>query len=104
MYFLREEIESVEYFTPLPVERIVTGIWTGLFAHVEFDVSKRIYINVNTCFISGKVENEYLHINDPNLLEEERKRGGTGFGFSYLEHILRIGIGYRFGGMYKEVE
>jgi len=47
LFYLREDIDSRE-FNPRPVLNNVGGIWVGPFAHLEFDITDRIYFDLNT--------------------------------------------------------
>lgn len=104
LYNLREEIDSEDYlFTTFPTERTVTGIWIGFFTHLEYNLSPRFYLNANTSIATVKAEQEHLKIDDPNLSEDLREGNLYELGTIY-EPILRLGVGYRFGGFKKEGE
>jgi hypothetical protein len=103
VFYLQENIESLEY-GPYPVENYSAGIWQGIFAHLEYDLNSRIYINANTCILSGSISLDGTYVDDPAKSEKQRKTGGFDFTVYNNEHILRVGVGFRLGYMGKEGE
>jgi hypothetical protein len=103
LYYLQEDIESLEY-SIFPVENYSTGIWQGIFAHLEYDLNPRIYINANTCVLSGSISLDRKYVDDPARSEKQRWTGGFDFSVYNNEHILRVGVGFRLGYMGKEGE
>jgi hypothetical protein len=103
LFYLQENIESLEY-NIYPVENQKGGIWQGFFAHLEYDLNPRIYINANTCVLSGNFSLDRIYLDDPALSEEQKWTSDFDIDIYNKEFILRMGIGFRLGYMGKEGE
>jgi hypothetical protein len=97
LFYLREDIQSAEY-NMFPVINSKTGVWVGAFAHLEFDITSRIYIDINTSPISMALSYNQAEVQDPALTVKQQ----TSDEFSvdaFGDRILRVGIGFRLGYM-----
>ena len=93
-YYLHESLEPLQP-DDFPSERNYSGLDLSFFVHLEYHLSEKVYIDINTSFASVSVGiNTYYQYN-PAYPVSQRKY--THFDFDgFNKRLMRIGVGYKF--------
>lgn len=79
-----------------PIRRSAGGIAIGPFAHFEYDLTKNIFVDINSNLLAFNLGFDRQRIENPLLTDRQQTTGGFDFD-ALAEHLLRVGIGFRFG-------
>jgi len=94
LQYLAEDIDSEQY-VDFPTTNYSGGIGLSFFAGIEYKVSDKINIHLDTQFFSFNFSFLSSYRDDPALTERQKEQ--TGFDFdTFGERVLKIGIGYSF--------
>jgi len=94
IYFFNENREPVTAAS-FPIQRNNGGIAIGPFAHFEYDLTNSIFIDINSNLHAFNFGLDRQIVENPLLTERQQRTGGFDFDV-WSDHLLRIGIGFRF--------
>lgn len=77
-------------------ENISGGIGLSVFGGIEYSLSNRLNIHIDTNLLGMSFSTKYSNIENPVLTERQQRQGGFDFEL-FGERILKIGIGYNIG-------
>ena len=93
-YYLHESLEPLQ-LNDFPVEKNKGGLDFTAFIHLEYHLSKSVYLDINANFLSMRYEVASSYQNNPAYPLSQRKY--THFDFDgFNKRLMRIGVGYKF--------
>ncbi len=91
IYYYNADITSG--YNGFPVMAKNGGLEVSLAAHLEYQISEKIKIEITTSNFSFSFAVDDQYIDNPALTERQKKQGGFDFD-AFSQRILRLGIGY----------
>ncbi len=95
IFYLHETVNRQPGFEFQRINNAV-GINIAALAHLEYALSKNIYIDLSLTLGGASIDSSYQYYDNPALTERQKKQGGFDLDL-FRERLLRIGVGYRFG-------
>ena len=92
IYYYNADVR-VSLYNGFPLKVDEGGLEFSLSAHLEYQLSEKLKIELTTSNFNINFQADYQYTNNPGLTERQKQQGGFDFDF-FNQRILRLGLGY----------